>query len=100
VGPTVTPEQFADEHGLSLDEALLILEKRKRKNLSPADRLSKARAALEAAQKKTGVHPVVEGYDELVRANDPEADIGLERFYRRKGQATDVPPDYDQEEYP
>lgn len=95
----MTPEQFAEEHGLSLEEAVLILEKRKRQTSQPTDRLGVARRALELAQKKTGVHPVVEGFDELVRTNDPEADVGLQRFYARKGRQVDVPPEYDQEDF-
>ncbi len=82
----MTPEEFATEHGLSIEEATLILSVRARGvKTDPADKLAKAKAALAAAQKRVGVHPVVEGYDELLRAHDPAAEVGLERFYS-KGQ--------------
>ena len=85
----MTPEEFATEHGLSIEEATLILAVRQRGvKTDPADRLGKAKAALEAAQKRTGVHPVVEGYDELVATYDPEAEVGLRRFYGKQKTVT------------
>ncbi len=97
----MTPEEFATEHGLSIEEATLILSVRARWGKSdPVDRLGRAKAALQAAQKRVGVHPVVEGYDELVSAHDPEAEVGLRRFYSKKSVSQDEPvpwgPDIDE----
>lgn len=91
----MTPAEFAEAHGLSLEEAELVIRAREAKLAREAvaaykakhepTRLEKAMAALAAAQKKVGVHPVQEGYfDDLHRVYDPEAEQGLDKFYSTK----------------
>lgn len=79
-------QQFADVHGLSTEEAEVVLRLRDRKPLTfpMGDRLGKAKAVLEQAQRKVGVHPVAEVYDELVKTHDPEAEVGEVQFYKTK----------------
>lgn len=81
-------EEFADAHGLSLDEAEVILARRARASsptkLSP-EKLQRAMAALMTAQKKVGVHPVVVQDGEVAKAYDEEAKRNLDRFYASKG---------------
>lgn len=85
----MTPAEFAESHGLSLEEATYILSRRRQLaevSLGAEGRLERARLALSKAQKKVGVAPVVEGYaDDLVKVEDPEAEMGLETFYASKG---------------
>lgn len=81
----MTPEEFAEEHGLTVDEARLILQRRAMAPKLGASRLQKAMETLAAAQKKVGVHPVVEAFDEVVKTHDPDAERGLETFYASKG---------------
>ena len=96
----MTPQEFADAHGLSLEEAHLILEKRNRPAPDPnsslstdiddisrtMDRLSRARQSLAKAQKKVGVQPVSAEGEELVQGYDPDADVGVREFYKTKTQ--------------
>ena len=100
----MTPQEFADAHGLSLEEAHLILEKRNRPALDPnsslstdiddisrtMDRLSRARQSLAKAQKKVGARPVQVDEDGIVQGPVPEED--LEKFYGNKGQVSADPP--------
>ena len=88
----MTPKEFADAHGLSLEEAHLILEKRNRPAPDPNSRLALAKAKLEAAQKKVGVQPVSAEGEELVQGYDPDADVGRETFYKTKGEVSADPP--------
>ena len=88
----MTPQEFAATHGLSLEEAQLILEKRNRPTPDPNSRLALAKAKLEAAQKKVGVQPVSAEGEELVQGYDPDADVGREKFYSNKGQVSADPP--------
>lgn len=96
----VTPEEFAEDHGLSLEEAQLILEKRNRQATveflhsqgapgfdleARVNRLKLAQEALRVAQRKAGVHPVAVAGSEVTRGYDEEADGNLERFYSTKG---------------
>ncbi len=82
-------EQFALDHGLSLDEAEFLLARRQRQ-LNPAklgastDRLKRALDILEAAQKKVGVHPVVVQDGSLEKSFDQVAAENLDRFYSTK----------------
>lgn len=80
----MTPQEFADVHSLSLAEAEMVLARRNPPPIpSPLDRAAKAAQVLAAAQKRTGVQPVsVEG-DELTQVYDPDADVGLGRFYKK-----------------
>jgi hypothetical protein len=74
--------KFADEHGLSLDEATLILTRRS-KPVTVGGRLAKALAVLQQAHAKVGAAPVALEGGELVKG---EASVeGLERFYETKG---------------
>jgi len=77
---------FAEEHGLSVEEATLILSRRARAAQEPqGGRVAQARATLLAAQKRVGVHPVsVEGSD-LKKEYDPDADVGKREFYGKGG---------------
>ncbi len=86
----MTPQEFANAHGLSLEEAQLILEKRNRPSMDPNSRLARARAKLEAAHKKVGAAEVsVEG-DEVVKGDFSSEN--LERFYSTKGGADSTHP--------
>jgi hypothetical protein len=80
----VTPEEFAALHGLTVEEAQLILTRRSLPKPSPGGRLAQAMKALTEAVRKTGVAPVrIEGgVLEKSELLDPEA---LERFYASKG---------------
>ena len=82
----MTPQEFADAHGLSLEEAHLILEKRNRPAPDPNSRLAKARAVSEAANRKVGARPVLVNEDGIVQGPVPEED--LEKFYANKGQVS------------
>ena len=86
----MTPQEFADAHGLSLDEAEVILARRARSAnprilAASTEKLRRALDALEAAQKKVGVHPVAVAEDGLAKEFDPEADQNLTSFYAKKG---------------
>ncbi len=86
----MTPQEFADAHGLSLDEAEVILARRARassptKLSASTEKLKRALDALEAAQKKVGVHPVVVQGGEVAKSFDEEAERNLDRFYASKG---------------
>lgn len=71
--------------GLSQEEAEMVLAKRRQSTSGYNSRLARARAKLEAAHKKTGVQPVSAEGDELVKGYDPDADVGVQRFYENKG---------------
>ena len=86
----MTPQEFADAHGLSLEEAQLILEKRNRPALSPNSRLALAKARLEAAHKKVGAAEVSVDGDEVVKGDFSSE--SLERFYSTKGGADSTHP--------
>lgn len=81
----MTPREFADAHGLSMEEAQLILEKRNRPTPDPNSRLALAKAVNAKALKKVGVQPVSAEGDELVQGYDPDADVGVREFYKTKG---------------
>lgn len=81
----MTPQEFADAHGLTLEEAHLILEKRNRPAADPNSRLALAREALEKTQKRVGVQPVSAEGEELVQVYDPDADVGVKTFYEKQG---------------
>lgn len=85
----MTPAEFADAHGLTLEEATLILEKRNRPAPDPSSRLAKAREALEKTQKRVGVQPVQAEGEELVQVYDPDADVGKVKFYEKQGVESD-----------
>ncbi len=85
----MTPQEFADAHGLSLDEAEVILARRARassptKLSASTEKLRRALDALEAAQKKVGVHPVVVQDGSLAKGFDQVAAENLDRFYSSK----------------
>ncbi len=86
----LTPAEFAALHGLSLEEAELILSRR-RVTEAPAatNRLDAARATLLAAQKRVGVHPVVAG-EGIETVYDPDADVGVQRFFEKAKPRTPV----------
>ena len=88
----MTPQEFADAHSLTLDEALLIIAKRTQPTPDPNSRLALARAKLEATQKRVGVQPVSAEGDELVKGYDPDADVGKVRFYEKMGRVDSDPP--------
>ena len=52
----MTAEELAEVSGLSVEEARVVLEMRKKKE-NPASRLQKALEVLKLAEKKTGVKP-------------------------------------------
>jgi predicted nucleotidyltransferase len=99
----VTSQEFADAHGLTLEEAEVILARRQKlarvleEGESRADR---ARAALLAAQKKVGVHPVSVDGSNLTQGYDPDADVGKVEFYRKKEGVPFDPPRKDDWEDP
>lgn len=79
-------EEFAALHGLSLEEAELILARRAQKaNPGALGRLAVAMKVLFAAQKKVGVHPVAVQGEKAVKTFDEEAERNLDEFYNRKG---------------
>ncbi len=81
-------EEFAALHGLSLEEAEIILTRRARSSATlhqSTERLRLALDALERAQKKVGVHPVVAQGGEVVKTFDEEAEANLEKYYAPKG---------------
>ncbi len=81
-------EEFAALHGLSLEEAELILSRRARSSATlpqSTERLKRALDALERAQKKVGVHPVVVQGEQAVKTFDEEAERNLDEFYSSKG---------------
>lgn len=82
----MTPEEFAEQTGLSLEEARLILARRAAaEQPPPGSRQTLARLALEKAQKKVGVHPVVVEGGWIEKEHDPEAEEGFLSFYANKG---------------
>lgn len=81
----MTPEEFAAQTGLTLDEATLILARRALPTPPPGSRLTMAIRALVEAQKKTGVHPVVVEGGWIEKEHDPEAEEGFLTFYANKG---------------
>lgn len=85
----MTPQEFADAHGLSLDEAELILAKRNQPHpATKPSRLSKGAEILAKAQKRVGVDPVVVEGDSLGKVYDPDADVGLRQFYEKEKPRT------------
>lgn len=81
----MTPEEFAAQTGLTLEEAKLILARRSLPTPPPGSRLTLALRALADAQKKTGVHPVVVEGGWIEKEHDPEAEEGFLTFYANKG---------------
>lgn len=81
----MTPEEFAAEHGLSVEEATLILSRRQaaRAEAEAGGRVGLAKTILSQAQKKVGVHPVKVAGDSVEKRYDPDADVGLSRFYKK-----------------
>jgi hypothetical protein len=98
----VTPEEFAAQTGLSVEEATLILNRRSRAEAEVAagGRVELARVALSKAQKKVGVHPVAANGEELEKMYDPDADVGRSRFYGKKDSLTQVVAEVDVWEEP
>lgn len=97
----MTPQEFADAHGLSLEEAQLILEKRNRPAIPPNSRLALARAVNAKAHKKVGAAEVSVDGDEVVKGDFSSEN--LERFYSTKGGSSvtaRVKPDPDAWEEP
>ncbi len=93
----LTPQEFADAHGLSLDEAEVILARRARassptKLSASTEKLKRALDALEAAQKKVGVHPVAVRDGELEKGFDESAEDNLTTFYAKKLASGDYRP--------
>jgi arsenate reductase-like glutaredoxin family protein len=91
----MTPGEFADAHGLTLDEAEVVLARRLKLSRALEDgeaRADRARAALLAAQKKVGVHPVTVDGSNLTQGYDPDADVGKVEFYRKVDGVTFDPP--------
>lgn len=80
----MTPEEFAEAHGLSVEEATYILSRRKALAEPSSARVERARSILASVQKRVGVHPVVVQGEEAVSVHDPDAEEGLGRFYKRK----------------
>jgi|SRR6478735_2556435 len=76
-------EEFAEAHGLSVEEAEYILSRRAVKAVPPGGRAALARKVLEQAQAKVGVAPVVVTPAGLEKSEllDPEA---VDRFYATK----------------
>lgn len=74
---------FAEASGLTLEEAELILARRRQATTQEVCRITLARLALQKAQAKTGVAPVVvtPGGLEKREVMDPEAEA---RFYADK----------------
>lgn len=87
----MTPEEFAEEHGLTLEEAKLILARRSLPTPPPGSRLTLALRALADAQKKVGVHPVVVEGGWIEKEHDPEAEEGFLTFYANKGGSSETP---------
>jgi hypothetical protein len=81
----VTPEEFAQEHNLSLEEAKLILARRAIPTPPPGAKLTLARLSLTKAERKVGVHPVVVEGGWIEKEHDPEAEEGFLSFYANKG---------------
>ena len=78
----MTPEEFAESTGLSLEEATYILARRAVKAEPVNARVERARSILAATQKRVGVHPVVVEGEEVVSVHDPDADNS--HFYLHK----------------
>lgn len=107
----MTPQEFADAHGLTLEEAEMVLARRVAgvgattimvggdevmgrpvRGPAPSSRLAKAREALEKTQKRVGVQPVQADGEELVQVYDPDADVGKVKFYEKQGRVESDPP--------
>lgn len=90
----MTPEEFAAQTGLSVEEATLILNRRSRAEAETAagGRVEIARIALSKAQKKVGVHPVSANGEELEKVYDPDADVAVRNFYEKHTAGGQVPP--------
>lgn len=81
----MTPGEFAEATGLTEEEAGLILERRRIRSVDQASggKLQRAFSALVAAQKRTGVHPVVVTGGGVEKTHDPDADVGVQEFYKK-----------------
>jgi len=76
--------------GLSQAEAELILAKRNQPPPPPKpSRISKAAEVMAKAQKRVGVDPVVVDGDSLEKVYDPDADVGLQAFYKKEVSGTE-----------
>ncbi len=80
----MTPTEFAEAHGLSLEEASYILSRRAALAETGDAKLDRARSILALSQKKVGVHPVTLTSEGLETVYDPDADVGRGRFYEKK----------------
>jgi len=85
----MTPGEFAQAHGLSLDEAELILAKRRAPATDPNSRLARARAALEASLRRTGARSVETQGDKVVEVVPPDTSV---EFMKKPGGVTFDPP--------
>jgi len=90
----VNPQEFAEVHGLTVEEAQVILAIRSQSvaTTEPESRVSRARLALMSAQKRVGVHPVEVDGSDLKKGYDPDADVGKAEFYRKQCGVTFDPP--------
>lgn len=86
----MTPGEFADAHGLSLEEATLILQRRAAAAAPSDSRVDRARSILALAQKRVGVQPVAVEGEALAVTHDPEAERGLVEFYVGKADLKKV----------
>jgi hypothetical protein len=90
----MTVGEFAEAHGLSLEEAEFVLSRRRvlADTEKAGGRLGQAKGILAATQKRVGVHPVsVEG-DEVRVIRDPDADVGVSEFYAEQEGVVFDPP--------
>lgn len=83
----MTPLEQLLKAGLSQEEATLILARRAAaEQAPPGSKLTLARMAMEKAQKKVGVHPVVVEGGWIEKEHDPEAEEGFLKFYSNKDE--------------
>lgn len=87
----MTPEEFAEAHGLSLEEAQLILEKRAQPVPPPGGRLARALKALREATTKVGASPVRLNPDGTLEKSELQDLTQLEKFYATKGMESGRP---------
>lgn len=89
----MTPTEFAEAHGLSLEEAEFVISRRRAlaEVEESGGRVGLARQALLAVQKRVGVHPVSVEEGGVKQTHDPDAEVGLRNFYGKLATPVDGP---------
>lgn len=85
----MTSGEFAEAHGLSLEEAELILAKRRAPAPDPNSRLARARQALSSGERRVGARSVSTHGDEVVEVIPPDTSVP---FLKKQNGVTFDPP--------